>query len=196
MKPHSTPVNKSDGFMPVRGASMATDHDTFSDSSNLIHSSTVSSSSRPILSSLPQEPAKPSRYYVNQCAVVVELLLRLFNCGCSVSIHPLRVLNATDIFLRIVWSAGWVASQLVQSRQLPPSPFRLVALRTLGSSEFSFLTSWNHYVWEANEIAYNYLFSHKDLFHWELRCLMLNRRFHKATKTTLTRQFWTFIKDV
>lgn len=102
MKPHSTPVNKSDGFMPVRGASMATDHDTFSDSSNLIHSSTVSSSSRPILSSLPQEPAKPSRYYVNQCAVVVELLLRLFNCGCSVSIHPLRVLNATDIFLRIV----------------------------------------------------------------------------------------------
>lgn len=127
MKPHSTPVNKSDGFMPVRGASMATDHDTFSDSSNLIHSSTVSSSSRPILSSLPQEPAKPSRYFVNQCAVVVELLLRLFNCGCSVSIHPLRVLNAADIFLRIVWSAGWVASQLFQSRPLPPSPFRLVA---------------------------------------------------------------------
>ena len=123
MKPHSTPVNKSDGFMPVRGASMATDHDTFSDSSNLIHSSTVSSSSRPILSSLPQEPAKPSRYYVNQCAVVVELLLRLFNCGCSVSIHPLRVLNATDIFLRIVWSAGWVASHLVQSRPLPPHLF-------------------------------------------------------------------------
>ena len=76
VKSHSSPINKSDGFMPIRGVSIATDHDQApngqnpftkstpdSDHNHLLHSSPqVNFSTRTTISSFHHEPAKPSKF--------------------------------------------------------------------------------------------------------------------------------------
>ena len=83
MKSHFSPVNKSDGFMPIRGVSIATDHDQAphgqnpfakstpdSDHSPLLHSSPeVNFSTGTTLSSFHQEPAKPSEFAGRVCVL-------------------------------------------------------------------------------------------------------------------------------
>ena len=79
MKPHSTPVNKSDGFMPVRDVSIATDHDraplvqnpyfgkndSESDRTNLLHPSPgVNFSASITLTSFHQQSVRPSKCYI------------------------------------------------------------------------------------------------------------------------------------
>ena len=76
-KPRPSTVNKSDGFMPIRNVSIATDndqgpphvpvfgkHDGISDNSQMIHSippeGTVSYSSS--LTSFPEQPKEPSKF--------------------------------------------------------------------------------------------------------------------------------------
>ena len=73
-KSHSSPVNKSDGFMPIRNISVIADHnqaphvqnplansDPDSDKTNLLQSShDVNFSASITLSSIRQEPARPS----------------------------------------------------------------------------------------------------------------------------------------
>ena len=77
-KSHSSPVNKSDGFMPIRGASIATDHNQAprgqnpfaksnldSDRTNLLHQSpevNLSASTSTTLSSYQHEPTGPSKF--------------------------------------------------------------------------------------------------------------------------------------
>ena len=70
-KPHSTPVNKSDGFMPIRKVSIATDHDEapsvpFGDdnpnNAHMIHPSPeVYVSGSGVITSLQQQTVKPSK---------------------------------------------------------------------------------------------------------------------------------------
>ena len=81
-KSHSSPVNKSDGFMPIRNVSIVADHDQVphvqnplaksdpdSDETNLLQSShEVNFSASITLSSFHQEPARPS-----ECDLELEL---------------------------------------------------------------------------------------------------------------------------
>ncbi|RMX37080.1 hypothetical protein pdam_00020043 [Pocillopora damicornis] len=140
MKPHSTPVNKSDGFMPVRGASMATDHDTFSDSSNLIHSSTVSSSSRPILSSLPQEPAKPnfvSRFLL--CFSWIQNTNRIMDTNVPpsaiTSINGMRVLSMWWVILGHLFSVQMITS--ISNLKLFTNIIHRFTFQAVGNATFS-----------------------------------------------------------
>ena len=81
-KSHSSPVNKSDGFMPIRNVSIVADHnqaphvqnplaksDPDSDKTNLLQSShDVNFSASITLSNFHQEPARPS-----ECNLDLEL---------------------------------------------------------------------------------------------------------------------------
>ena len=83
MKSHSSPINKSDGFMPIRGVSIATDHDETqngknpfaksnpdSDYNHLLHSSPeVNFSASTTLPSFHLEPAKPSKFARRVCVL-------------------------------------------------------------------------------------------------------------------------------
>ena len=70
-KPHSTPVNKSDGFMPIRKVSIATDHDEApclpfgNDNPNNAHaihpSPEVNVSGNYMITSFQQQTVKPSK---------------------------------------------------------------------------------------------------------------------------------------
>ena len=83
MKSHVSPLNKSDGFMPIRGVSIATDHDQIpnglnpftkstpdNDHSHLLDSSPeVNFSTRTTFPSFHQEPPKPSKLARRFCVL-------------------------------------------------------------------------------------------------------------------------------
>ena len=91
-KSHSSPVNKSDGFMPIRDVSIATDHDqtpngqspfakiiSDSDHGPLLPSTPAGNfSTRTTLPSFHQEPAKPSKFARRLC--VLHNLLKMDMC--------------------------------------------------------------------------------------------------------------------
>ncbi|PFX33115.1 Nose resistant to fluoxetine protein 6 [Stylophora pistillata] len=141
MKPNSAPVNKSDGFMPVKEASMATDRDTISDSSNLIHSSTVvSSSSSRILSSYPQEPAKPnlvSRFLL--CFSWIQNTNRIMDTNVPpsaiTSINGMRVLSMWWVILGHLYSIQMITS--ISNLRLFTDIIHRFTFQAVGNATFS-----------------------------------------------------------
>ncbi|XP_078365906.1 O-acyltransferase like protein-like isoform X2 [Oculina patagonica] len=161
-KSHSSPVNKSDGFMPVRGVSMATDHnhaphlqnlfgknDPHSDRTNLLHPSPeVNFSTSATLSRFQQEPARPNvvvRFFL--CFSLIQNTSRIMDTNVPssaiTSINGMRVLSMWWVILGHVYlfqMAVPVSNLLLVSNIIHRFTFQTVGNATFSVDTFFFLS--------------------------------------------------------
>ncbi|XP_078365902.1 O-acyltransferase like protein-like isoform X1 [Oculina patagonica] len=154
MKPHSPPVNKSEGFMPIRGVSMATDSDQAppgqnpfsksdpdSDRTNLLHPSPrVNFSTSSTSLSFRQEPAKPNvvvRFFL--CFSLIQNTSRIMDTNVPpsaiTSINGMRVLSMWWVILGHTFSIQLVTP--ISNLLLVFNIIHRFTFQTVGNATFS-----------------------------------------------------------
>ncbi|KAJ7323148.1 hypothetical protein OS493_032152 [Desmophyllum pertusum] len=154
MKPHFSPLNKSDGFMPIRDVSIATDHDEAprgqnpfgksnpdSDSTHLLNSSPeVNFSSRTTLSSFPQQPVRPNvviRFFL--CFSLIQNTNRIMDTNVPpsaiTSINGMRVLSMWWVILGHTYAFQMLSS--ISNLLLVIKIIQRFTFQTVGNATFS-----------------------------------------------------------